>query len=310
MPDEQEGQSPSGNSNSQSLTLNPATPLPEEGIVAKDGAPNPQQNAGDSQKFANDIHWITHATFWSQIGLGLIGIAALWIYSGQLDEMRKATVASTQATQLTSDALNYSTSQFDRSQQQTITQTLASIEAANAAKSAAKIARDSLVSVQRAFLSPQSKIVPVYADDKNTLAGLNISVVWSNSGTTPTRSTTQHFNGAIYGPEGLPKDFDFSDIWSSGIPKSNINVYVGPKDQDESSPEFIPGALVEAIIERKRRFFFWGWSRYYDVFPGTKEHITKFCYELTLEKPPSSTLLYQSVRCEKNNCWDKECKTQ
>jgi hypothetical protein len=42
------------------------------------------------------VHWITHATFWSQVGLGLIGIAALWIYhcqlttmQGQLDQMNK-----------------------------------------------------------------------------------------------------------------------------------------------------------------------------------------------------------------------------
>jgi hypothetical protein len=41
------------------------------------------------------VHWITHATFWSQVGLGIIGIAALCIYNGQLTEMRKSTDAAT-----------------------------------------------------------------------------------------------------------------------------------------------------------------------------------------------------------------------
>jgi hypothetical protein len=50
--------------------------------------PNPAQHPNNTNELAKEVHWIQHATFWSQIGLGLIGIAALWIYHGQLSEMR------------------------------------------------------------------------------------------------------------------------------------------------------------------------------------------------------------------------------
>jgi hypothetical protein len=36
-----------------------------------------------------EVHWIQHATFWSQVVLGLIGLGALLIYHGQLDVMRR-----------------------------------------------------------------------------------------------------------------------------------------------------------------------------------------------------------------------------
>jgi hypothetical protein len=43
------------------------------------------------------VHWIPIATFWSQVGLAIIGISALVIYDCQLRQMTKATVASQQS---------------------------------------------------------------------------------------------------------------------------------------------------------------------------------------------------------------------
>ena len=65
--------------------------------MTSSGAKNTQQEVETTKRLAKDVHWITHATFWSQVGLGIIGLIALWIYhgqlvamQGQLDEMRRS----------------------------------------------------------------------------------------------------------------------------------------------------------------------------------------------------------------------------
>jgi hypothetical protein len=56
--------------------------------MATNGTPNPEQNNDNARQMANEIHWVHRATFWTQIGLGLIGIAALYFYHGQLTAMQ------------------------------------------------------------------------------------------------------------------------------------------------------------------------------------------------------------------------------
>ena len=46
------------------------------------------QETADTANLAKEVHWIQHATFWSQVGLGLIGIVALCIYHGRLTVMK------------------------------------------------------------------------------------------------------------------------------------------------------------------------------------------------------------------------------
>src|SRR5271166_2935292 len=86
MPDETTSQPPTGNSDNPS----PAQPIPspiEQGVVRQGGHNNAHQKPANTAELAKDIHWIHHATLWSQIGLGLIGLGALWIYHGQLTVM-------------------------------------------------------------------------------------------------------------------------------------------------------------------------------------------------------------------------------
>src|ERR1035441_386132 len=69
------------------------------------GQTDPNQKTTETSTLAKDIHWIHHATLWSQVGLGVIGLLALWIYHGQLVEMRKATVATQGAVDVASRTL-------------------------------------------------------------------------------------------------------------------------------------------------------------------------------------------------------------
>src|ERR1035441_7779148 len=87
MPDETSGQPPTGDTNKPT----PAQPIPstiEQGIMGQGGHDNTNQKPTDTTSLAKDIHWIHHATLWSQIGLGLIGLGALYIYNGQLSVMK------------------------------------------------------------------------------------------------------------------------------------------------------------------------------------------------------------------------------
>lgn len=113
MPDESSGQQPAGNAEQGFSSV-------KQGIVAQGSNDDSRDNGTATNNLAKDVHWITHATFWSQVGLGLIGLVALWIYYGQLTEMKEATKASAQA--------------------------------ANAAASAATIAKDALVIGNRPWM--------------------------------------------------------------------------------------------------------------------------------------------------------------
>ena len=82
MPNQPSGQPPSGTSPG-------ASPPVQQDIVGSASQNNSNQQSTVTANLAQDVHWITHATFWSQIGLAIIGIVALVIYYGQLCTMNK-----------------------------------------------------------------------------------------------------------------------------------------------------------------------------------------------------------------------------
>lgn len=55
--------------------------------MADSTARNSDDDRTDTKELAREIHWVEKVTMWSQIGLGLIGIAALIIYGRQLSTM-------------------------------------------------------------------------------------------------------------------------------------------------------------------------------------------------------------------------------
>jgi len=56
--------------------------------MRKDSQASSDQNKQDTKELAREIHWVEKTTMWVQIGLGLIGLGALWIYHGQLTAMQ------------------------------------------------------------------------------------------------------------------------------------------------------------------------------------------------------------------------------
>jgi hypothetical protein len=89
MPDENNSQTPSTNPGHQTLTPTPDTPPVVQRVVPDCGKPEAEKEKQASGKPMEKLHPIHHAAFWVQLGLGVIGIAAILIYWGQLCEMRK-----------------------------------------------------------------------------------------------------------------------------------------------------------------------------------------------------------------------------
>src|SRR5579864_6107322 len=84
MPNKQGADSPSAKPNNQSPSPRPNSTFPNQSVVAQGRQDNPSQESGNSSEIAKELHWVHHATFWTQVGLGLIAICALWIYHKQL----------------------------------------------------------------------------------------------------------------------------------------------------------------------------------------------------------------------------------
>ena len=81
MPDENGGTRPPDQSPPNSSPV-------EQRPMSNSSAKRTKNEEETTKELAQDVHWITHATFWSQVGLGIIGLIALWIYHGQLVAMQ------------------------------------------------------------------------------------------------------------------------------------------------------------------------------------------------------------------------------
>jgi hypothetical protein len=184
----------------------------------------------------------------------------------------------------------------------------AATTAAQAAKDANKITKNSLLYVQRAFIFVTTFDVTRLTDPStNKLNGsMRFAFSWENGGTTPTRDMITHISERWFA-KPLPENFGFPDYPENSTP---FKMFVGPKATNRSSPIFVPAHDISAIRNHSGHLYFWGWARYRDVFTDTPEHVTRFCTEITdvigaLDGP---SVNLQTANCNRGNCYDDECK--
>jgi hypothetical protein len=218
MADEQGGQPPAEKPDSQPFAPSPRIAPPEKGEVAEIGTRKPEQDTKDSKQLAKDVHWLQHATFWSQIGLGVIGIAALVIYYCQLQQMVKATKATQDAVCVASRTLA-ETVRSNKAQ-----------EAANTRSFNATIAN--FQQDQRAWIS--------ISDPQFTPTGILIRL--ENSGRTPAINVA--INCCSFGDQSIyipPPTFEQrarqAAKLSSKIPDADAQVIAAFKAHAKDSPE-------------------------------------------------------------------------
>lgn len=154
---------------SQQVGATPANPPPTQAPLqtgSNQNPPPPPTNTSTNQQDtrSKDLQDIKRGEVWL-IGIGiasvLVNVLLGFIYYQQLVQMRIATQASTEATRIANDSLQYSASQFDRSMIQFTSQsasaygsTEATRKAANAATRALTLTQDQFARENRAYLIP------------------------------------------------------------------------------------------------------------------------------------------------------------
>jgi hypothetical protein len=184
-----------------------------------------------------------------------------------------------------------------------------------------KLAREAFIADKRAFVFA-SGTAPFYEPDATTgHFNWRIGVAWQNSGDTPTKQLRFYVDGFLTNIPITPTH-DFNYIDSRAPPGPGM---LGPKapgvaGQAPHMPHqaaLTPQDILD--IQNGRKFFYlWGWARYFDTLPNTKEHITRFCWLIRvvgdplLFNPaidPHSLRFFNSYE-GRGNCADEECISQ
>lgn len=146
-------------------------------------------------------------------------------------------------------------------------------DAADASKVSADAARDNAIAAlgsNRAFVYA----TPYWTDTED--GGAFFGVNWTNGGNTPTKNLRTRIDYVIWDGE-LLKDFSFPDnvdpIGTGFLAPKQM--FAGPR-----IPQNQPLASVDVdqILNGSKRLYFFGWAKYFDMFPGTPERTTTFCF--------------------------------
>jgi hypothetical protein len=184
-----------------------------------------------------------------------------------------------------------------------------------------RINRESLVSVQRAFVSfdttTQEHITQRFPSGEK--GGFFFAARVRNEGTTPALGISQYFGSDDLTGEPTEEQFENHVGSPSGI--------IGPKSPRTFGRVYKPDSFFGITKIRGRTDvdtavsiggkipYYWGWMIYRDVFPNTKTHITEFCQrvfsvtvnsELGPSSPPQYGISYES--CDHHNCIDETCE--
>ena len=292
MPDQSGSENPSDDPKKPDAM----TPTIEQRLMALERDAHTHTETDETSKLTDEIHWVHKATLIIQIVLGVIGIFALIIYYGQLEQMRTATEASTKAVQLAQDSFEIGDGDFQRTMHQMIGQTVAQLNAANAAEEAAKTAKDTLDNARAAFRLEQRPLL----DTTDVRGGYQLPdktfVVLDRQG-----------DGTF--KVGIAVEIkNVGKSTATGLYNTRTDIIMGPKDKaiDDAKhyiPKYLPNSagaispnsgfvpVTDAPTITAKEFedfkneqfliFFVGAVKYSDIFPGAiKPYETTYCYTL------------------------------
>jgi hypothetical protein len=185
---------------------------------------------------------------------------------------------------------------------------LTAIQARQSIK-ATDIARESLESVQRAFVDPTVSFDSTLNPQK-TLASEMIIIHLENSGSTPAKVLKSRSNIAFV--TELPNGFNFPDVLGNDSHPIVPSTYIAPKANVTSTPVILDQGQIDLIVSGKMHLYLWGWIRYRDVFSKTEEHITRYSYEIKAVRSKSEGVEYITFGgiAQRYACADEQCKNQ
>jgi hypothetical protein len=169
------------------------------------------------------------------------------------------------------------------------------------------INREAVISVQRAFVTPQAFMALAITDaTRKIVTDWQFYIPWGNSGVTPTRYAVTHSSFAPYYGV-IPGNFPFPDLG----PSKRTPLVLGPKATLTSSALQVPVGVLRSINPTGLHLYFWGWLSYNDTFARTKRHVTEVCRELTQingdVSNPNQPVQWIFTLCDHHNCVDEEC---
>lgn len=184
----------------------------------------------------------------------------------------------------------------------------------------ARLTKEALIADKRAFVFTTDFAKLWEHGDSAGVYNWRFRPLWNNSGDTPTKDLTQ-FTACEIRNTMLPDGFDFNPAGirpGTGLlpPKSQLTGGQAPTPpQAAISPQD-----VEDSQAGRKFIYLWGWARYSDVFPETKQHITRFCWlivatggpktfdpSISGDPPTPGALRFQFILHHEGNCADDEC---
>jgi hypothetical protein len=178
------------------------------------------------------------------------------------------------------------------------------------AREQSKLAREALITDRRAFVFARGfEAIPEF---QGTGIRWFFRPIWFNSGKTPTRNLRFYVDCEIRTVR-LPATFDFNKTRSdptTGMlgPKAETWGPLVPNKEAAISPQDI------VDIQLGSKFLYlWGWVKYNDVFAGTPEHVTRFCWQIIptghpLKMPGTpDAIIFGNAQVPEGTCSDDEC---
>ncbi len=185
---------------------------------------------------------------------------------------------------------------------------------ADAARKSAETAERALIAGQRAFVSASSFIPCGHLNAKAKIIAWSFAPTWVNAGDTPTRNLTNHINLLSF-KGAIPKDWDFPDLWnakSSPEEREAIPLGIAPKGSITGQSVGVSVGSIAQVIKGERSLYMWGWAKYNDVFPGTRQHVTRFAVQIIIGGNASNKdkISFNFQFLSKYGCSDEECDYQ
>ena len=182
--------------------------------------------------------------------------------------------------------------------------------AAEAARDSADTARLSMIATDRAYVHHDGTKYISHLDRQTSKIFWRIRPLWRNRGNTPTRNLWIYTRYELRDTE-LPDNFPF-EITPDFVPRLTL---ISPDGCIEGAFFNIFGDDLLAVSKGQKHLYVWGIARYHDVFPGTPERITKFCYfvagtagdPLSAYDAKANVFELFFIAYHRHNCADEDC---
>jgi len=239
-------------------------------MMSEDSQQNATRNEDVPSSLAKEVHWLQHATFWSQIGLGIIGLIALWIYHGQLTAMQGQLDQMKTAAKSSSDQFAAQMGILNESLNQSRRQADASRDAADAAKDAAKEQVKALHTSERAYIT-------VTNSDFDTLTNV-FTLHLANTGHIP--SGPVHF--VVYWSTYVPTNIRATTPSSvpEGAHMSRVDLDAITPTSHQDLTVYFKEPQRDLLFNGTQQLQLAGTATYSDGFPDTPPAVYKFCLAL------------------------------